>query len=434
MSHYLKLNTNTIQLSLLKKRIPPLKIIITFFICSSFFLSCQTKKPKETLPATGNWHAELMLTEEAMLPFNFSFNEERTGLTITILNGEEEILLDQVYRKNDSIIASFPVFESVLKFKLIDKSSLEGEWINYYKGKNYKIRLVAYNGKSERFHTDNSPNTLSKTYSVTFSPETEDEYRAIGLFKQNGSIVTGTFATETGDYRHLEGVATKDSLFLSTFDGSHAFLFKAKITDSTLNGMFWSGKHFKENWRAKVNPNAKLRNADSLTFLKEGYKKLAFTFPNDLGEQISLTDSMFENKPVIIQIMGSWCPNCLDETNYFNSLYKKYNKRGLEIIAIAFERTSGKQKALENLKNLRAKTGVDYHFLLGGATRKDKAEEKLPMLNHIMSYPTSIFIDRKGKIRRIHTGFYGPSTGKYYESYTKETEDLVEDMLTMPNK
>ena len=127
--------------------------------------------------------------------------------------------------------------------------------------------------------------------------------------------------------------------------------------------------------------------------------------------------------------MGSWCPNCLDETRYLKELYEQYNPQGLEIIAIAFERTKNKEKALNNIARLKERTGAQYEFLLGGATRDDKAAEKLPMLNHIMSYPTAIFIDKMGKIRRIHTGFYGPSTGVYYEDFTKETEDLVENLL-----
>ena len=103
--------------------------------------------------------------------------------------------------------------------------------------------------------------------------------------------------------------------------------------------------------------------------------------------------------------MGTWCPNCLDETTYLSSLYNSFKDDGLEIIALAFERTKTKEKALENIKKLKEKTSAGYEFLLGGATRKDKAAEMLPMLNHIMSYPTAIFIDKNGEIRRIHTGF-----------------------------
>ena len=63
----------------------------------------------------------------------------------------------------------------------------------------------------------------------------EDAYPAKGIFFQkDGDVVTGTFRTKTGDYRYLEGVMDGNRLKLSTFDGAHAFLFTATVSDSTL--------------------------------------------------------------------------------------------------------------------------------------------------------------------------------------------------------
>jgi len=394
----------------------------------SILISCQPK-PEVTLPTTGKWNAYLTLEKGVELPFIFQLNQIDSSWTMTIVNGEEEVLLEDLEFNNDSLKATFPVFESVLNLKITSDTTLKGEWVNYYKGKDYKLEITATQGNESRFHVNGHSKKIADTYEVTFSPNTDDEYPAIGLFKQDGSSISGTFATETGDYRHLNGFASNDSMMLSTFDGSHAFLFKAAVSDSILAGTFWSGSHFKENWTAKINPKAQLKNADSLTYLKPGYNEIAFTFPDATGKMVSLKDEQFKNKAVIVQIMGSWCPNCLDETRYLSSLYKKYNNSGLEVIALAFERTTNKDKALNNLKKLKAKTEANYTFLLAGASRADKAEEKLPMLNHVMSYPTSIFIDKKGNIRRIHTGFYGPSTGRYYEEFIAKTEKLVEEML-----
>ena len=366
---------------------------------------------------SGVWQAELNLDKGVYLPFIFHLAQVDSSWSMTIVNGEEKIFLDKLVFFNDSLNVTFPVFESVLNFKIIDENTLQGEWVNYYKSPDYKISIRATKKTINRFEVVGSSKSIANKYEVTFSPNTEEQYPAIGLFNQQEDVVLGTFATETGDYRHLEGVVTNDSLKLSTFDGSHAFLFKAAIEDSMLVGTFWSGSHFKEKWQGKINPDASLRNADSLTYLKPGYSEISFSFPDEKGQLVSLSDKQFSNKPVIIQIMGSWCPNCLDETKYLNSLHKKYNEKGLEIIALAFERTSNEEKALVNLKNLKEKTGANYSFLLAGSTRADKAEEKLPMLNHVMSYPTTIFIDKYGEIRRIHTGFYGPSTGKYYDDY-----------------
>ena len=108
---------------------------------------------------------------------------------------------------------------------------------------------------------------------------TENETKAIGLFNQNENRITGTFATETGDYRYLDGVVSGDSVFLSTFDGSHAFLFEAEIKDSLIEGLFLSGTHYSENWIAKKNEDVVLRNPDSLTFYKRRLRSIYFQFP-----------------------------------------------------------------------------------------------------------------------------------------------------------
>ena len=57
--------------------------------------------------------------------------------------------------------------------------------------------------------------------------------------------------------------------------------------------------------------------------------------------------------------------------------------------------------------------GIPYEILHAGHSKKSEAAKSLPMLNHILSFPTMIFIDRENKVRRIHTGFSGPATSVY---------------------
>ena len=411
-----------------KKRWSFLSSSIAFTI---FLFGCyQTKQNKEEL-RTGFWRMEMELSEGKILPFEFELNKNNQSWSMIIFNGEEEIEVDEVSWKNDTLAVQLPIFESEFVLVPENREKLKGYWWNYYKGEDYKIKVQAEYGKGTRFFglSENYDKNFGGKYEVVFSPKTNDQYKSIGIFEQKGNKVSGTFATETGDYRHLSGNVSNNKLMLSTFDGSHAFLFEAEKNDSGLKGMFYSGIHWEEPWVAVKNENAKLKNPDSLTYLNSGYDRFFFRFPNTNGDTITLDDKKYKGKPLIVQIMGSWCPNCLDETKYLTSLYNNYNSKGLEIIAIAFERTTSEEKALTNLQKLKAKTGASYEFLLGGATRKEKAEEKLPMLNHIMSYPTAIFIDQSGKIRRIHTGFYGPSTGRYYDEFTRKTETLVKEML-----
>ncbi len=406
----------------------------TALILALFMVACGTPAPQEKVelqPQQGKWRMLMALTELQQLPFTFELSNEQDHWMMEIINHKEKILVDEIERRGDSLFVQLPIFESEFHLKIVEAGKMEGIWINRYKSDDYQIPVKATFNQAYRFKeslSEQKSNTELK-YEVTFGPNSEDPYPAIGIFQRNGNLLSGTFATETGDYRHLEGNITADSLFLSTFDGSHAFLFKAAVKDSLLEGTFWSGTHYQNDWTAVLNPSVNLKNPDSLTFLKEGYDRFAFELPNTEGETISLSDEKFKNKAIIVQIMGSWCPNCLDETQYLSSLYQKYNQEGLEVVALAFERTKTKERALQNLNRLKQKTGAKYEFLLGGATREDKAEEVLPMLNHIMSYPTAIFINKEGDIQRIHTGFYGPSTGSYYDRFVKETEELVQEMI-----
>ncbi|MFT5984651.1 MAG: thiol-disulfide isomerase/thioredoxin [Planctomycetota bacterium] len=283
-----------------------------------------------------------------------------------------------------------------------------------------------------RFDIARAPiSTISGNWETVFSPNTvADRYIAKGIFNQIGNKVTGTFRTTTGDYRYLDGVVEEDSLKLSTFDGAHAFLFKAAISDSVMNGMFYSGNHWKEYFTAKRNENYELPSADNLTFLKEGYEKFAFAYPDTKGNIVSLIDDRFKNKVVIVQIMGTWCPNCLDETKFYTVYNTDAKSDDLAFVSLAFEYAPTKEKAFASINRLKQKIEVPYPILLAqyGSSDKKGAQQKSPMLNHILSYPTTVFIDKAGTVRKIHTGFNGPATGEEYTKFVAEFDAFVNEL------
>ncbi len=375
----------------------------------------------------GNWRAVLKITEDIELPFNFLVNKDAE---IIIQNAEEKIIVKDITYNGSNLTIFFPVFSTYIE-AVVKENGLEGFWINPEK-KDYKIPFFAQYGQNERFIQSKkqaSANVNGK-WEVTFSPGTDNEYKAIGLFNQENGKVTGTFLTETGDYRFLEGQIEEASLKLSCFDAAHAFLFTANVTkDSIKNGVFYSGKHWSEPWIAVRNENFTLSDPDTLTYLKEGFEKFDFSFPDENGKVITLTDERFKNKALIVQIMGSWCPNCMDESAYLNQVYSKYKSKGLEIVAIDYEIRNDFEVFKKNVAKMKKDLGLEYTIVFGGISKKSEAAKTLPMLNHIMSYPTTIFIDKKGKIRKIQTGFNGPGTGEIYENYKKNTNKLIQKIL-----
>ena len=398
---------------------------IFILLILSIVFSCEQKQPQEFL-TFGDYRAELQVSETDVLPFTFKVKDANR---LIVFNAEEQIEVNEIEYRNDSVFIQMPVFEALLAAK-IENKTLNGNFI--IEGKDRVVPFKAEKNNTRFNVTTNAKANISGSWETVFSPNSEnDKYNAKGVFKQNGNQVTGTFLTETGDYRFLEGVVDGDQLKLSTFDGSHAFLFTAKVTDSTINGTFYSGNHWKEPFTAKRNDNYNLPSADALTYLKEGFDSLDFTFPDANGNLLSLQDERFKNKVVLVQIMGTWCPNCLDESKYYAEVYKQYNEKGLEIVALAFEYAKTKEKAFAGIKRLQDRIDINYPILLAqtGTTSKTKAQEKLPMLNHVLSYPTTVFVDKKGKVRKIHTGFNGPATGEKFEEFKAEFKEFVGVLL-----
>jgi thiol-disulfide isomerase/thioredoxin len=151
------------------------------------------------------------------------------------------------------------------------------------------------------------------------------------------------------------------------------------------------------------------------------------------GKPVSLKDEKYQNKVVILQIFGTWCPNCMDETKFYAQWYDKNKDKGVEIIGLAYEnQKNGKADfdyASERVLKMKEKLNANYDFVIAGTSSSKAASESLPMLNKVMSFPTSIIIDKKGKVRRIHTGFSGPATGKYYEEFVNDFNGFMHELL-----
>lgn len=397
--------------------VPVICVFLMLFGCDA---------PEDNTLKSGIWRAQLTTLDNQQLPFNFAITRDARDYKMEIFNAQEVVVVDEIVINGDSIQIKMPVFEGYISGTFND-SVISGSFI-----KESLDRIVPFKarfGDSTRFNTKKDPEeNISGIWEAIFSADTEDEYEAKGIFTQQNNIVSGTFRTTTGDYRYLEGGISGDSLLLSTFDGAHAFLFKAKVNDSSLTGMFYSGNHFKEPFFATRNEGFELPDETSLTFLNQGYEKIDFSFPDTSGNIVSLKDERYNNKVVVIQIMGTWCPNCLDETKFLSQYLEANQNSDVEVLALAFEYAKTKELAYKAINRLVDRIEVKYPILLAqyGSSSKTKANEKLPMLNHVLSYPTTIFIDKKGKVRKIHTGFNGPATGVKYTEFKEEFHAFVE--------
>lgn len=403
-----------------------------FITCILFLLGTQLSFSQAKMAeAAGFWRAELP-TVAGTLPFHLSLEMENGKLQAYAINGKEKLGLDEPFFKNDSLHIPMEIFDAEIIAHLSGES-MKG--IFNRKASNLSLRTVPFsaqknqNYRFEKERKEAISTNVNGAWEATFSTE-NGSYPSVGILEQTGSQVTGTFLTTTGDYRFLAGDIVGDSLKLSCFDGNHVFLFKAKINGDKLEGgVFCAAFSYTEKWEAFKNPAASLPDPTTLTYLKPGFTTIDFAFKNTKNETVSLQDKRYKGKVVLVQIMGSWCPNCMDESRFLAPYYQKNKGKGVEIIGLAYEKSTDPTFAYPKLDRMKERFGIEYEILLAGTNDKEVAARSLPMLSKILSFPTLIVLDKKGIVREIHTGFSGPGTGKYYDKFVSDFYSLMEKLL-----
>jgi thiol-disulfide isomerase/thioredoxin len=366
------------------------------------------------------------------LPFGLALEQQGSTVAGYLINGPERLPLNEVTISGSHLEILMPGYENRL-IADADGTTLHGEIvIDKLGGKLQHVPLQAQLGQGYRFFataaTDNAD--VSGRWSVTFVDDAGVPEADVGEFTQSHDVVTGTILTATGDHRYLAGQVHGDELDLSTFDGAHVFLYKAKIAaDGSLAGDFWSGLAYHEKLTARRDANAALPNAYTLTSMRGAAKHFDFAFPDLTGNTVSSKDPQFQNKVMIVALAGSWCPNCHDEAAFLEPLYREYRAKGVEIVSLMFEHFGDFPHAAEASQRFRQHYGIEYTTLIAGISDKDDAGKKLPMLDRVYAFPTTIFIDKKGVVRKIHTGFSGPATGEHYTEFAAEVHDTLNQLL-----
>jgi thiol-disulfide isomerase/thioredoxin len=370
------------------------------------------------------------------LPFNFTVNyTDATHFYIEISNGTERIRCDSIAygwdkaTAHDTMNIYFPEYQSYIHAD-IRGNLMAGEWIVTTKD-NYRIPFRAKSGQGHRFTTMQVPPSidLSGEWATLFGINEEKPEKAIGEFRQKVNHLEGTFRTETGDYRFLEGTVQGDKFSMSCFDGSHAFLFSGKIKGDSLLGEFRSGTHYKTLWTAWRDPKFKLGNPDSLTTVNKGSQNMQFNLKTPEGKSIKYPSVDFDGKVRIFTVSGTWCPNCRDEQVFLKEYFQNNPTKAKQsaVTVLSFERGKDIFKINKQLTNYKKQLGIPFDIVYAGNATTADATKILPFLNKIMAFPTMIIVDKKGKIQRVHTGFDGPATSKHAE-FKQNFADLMEQM------
>ncbi len=373
----------------------------------------------------GPWRFELRMTN-AVVPFIIEFEYDKNKhLTGILKNGKEKIPLNDIAYIDKDIIIPLGAFEIALELQQQEENILIGNLVRRNKNPMVKTNIIGIQGIKERYPGRKTKPTidLNGTWSLELTDDNDIKSKGVGTFKQKNNKLSGSILTPTGDYRYLSGYVSGDQFEAASFDGVYNYIFKGAVKNGTLEASILS------NLTTKVkgikDPKAELPDPYAQTQIKE----MKFIFPDLSGQNVSLNHLKFQNKPVIIQIFGSWCPNCLDEMNYLVPWYNANHKRGIEIVALAFERSLGAKEATVQLLKLRNRLKVPYPILQVGSTSEDKPVDKLPGLTNFISFPTTIFLNKKHQVVKVHAGFTGPSTGDFFEKWKQEFNETVNELL-----
>lgn len=402
-----------------------MRFIKLISICLLLFQSCSN----EITPKLGEYRAEIKTKDNSILPFKFELINESNKLIMVVENDKETLIYDDIIFEADSLKILMPPYDAVIIAKA-ENESLHGRYLKEESGK--EAPFFATINNESKFHSDIKANfSLNGKYKTVFRPE--KPYPGLGVFTQNGNEVSGTFRKNTGDTRFLSGITFGDSILLSTFDGAHPYLIKAEKKGDTIFGnLHYYNDSITEFWMIE-DQGYELADSKTLTKLKDGFQSINFNFKDTTGKFVSLNDTQFKDKVVVVQILGTWCPNCLDETQFFLSYIEENPNEDLAFIGLSVEAAKTEEKAMKRIKNMIDKFNIPYPILLAqyGGTDKEKFLQKIPMLENIISYPTTIIIDKSGMVNSIHTGFNGPATGQAYLDYKENFKTEIKGLLEL---
>lgn len=396
-------------------------------------------------PVPSGTYRAVLTSPGGDLPFRLTFGQGGPGvITATVGNGPETVTFSSVTLQGDTLKLRFDGYDSDIVAH-VDPSgrALKGSWSKQAGKERPSMPFTAVpveSARAPRFAPRSGPpgdtavTDVSGAWDVVFKEDGVDS-AARAEFEQKGMTLLGTFLTPTGDYRYLEGDYGDGVLRLSCFDGGHAFLFVARAQkDGSLAGDFWSRTASHATWRATraKGKDSAMPDAFGTTTVKNPSGRLRFHFPDLDGHAVSLADDRFRGKVVLVDLFGSWCPNCNDQAPVLEDLYRTYHDKGLEIVGLAYEMTGVPGRDAVYVRKYAERHHIGYPLLLAGTSDKSEASETLPDLSGVLAFPTLVFVARDGAVKAIHTGFEGPGTGAHFTELKKKYTALVEELLRTP--
>jgi thiol-disulfide isomerase/thioredoxin len=423
-------------------------------LASVLFFSCialaQSVPPPADLAC--RWSAQLTaerpgVGDSYLVPFDLVIERAPTGFRAALLNGSDRIEFSSVEQQGRDVVLRLEQYDATLSARCSSGSSscsaLEGEYVRQKGSSLSRYRFSAQcapsSSDSEHASASSPQMSMASEWQFTFansSGKPDSEPTAPAHFTQDAHHVEGTIAPISGDYGMLSGQLSggKDAvLHLSRFDGIHALRLDGHfVSPNRIEGIFHVAPGTPLNFVATRSESGSegFREAEQLTSVENPAEPFRFRGVDASGTIITQQDAGFRGKVVLLDIFGTWCPNCHDEAPVLQSLYSQFHARGLVIVGLSYEYVEDRARNQRLLEIYRRKYSITFPLLLAGTTDSGQIARTLPQLRGFGAYPTTIFLDRHGRVRLIHAGFSGPATGRLEEvkqSFERTIVKLLEE-------
>jgi thiol-disulfide isomerase/thioredoxin len=395
----------------------------TLFLLAPLFTSPAARAQS----IAGMWDATINFNDTE-IPFKMGISGDGANVKGWFFNGDDKEISNRGKLENGALELDFDSYLAKLTATVKD-GVIEGEYGPILK-KMYKVTATRATGKP--VVAGGSAPSVSGQWDLEGVASSKGEKTWRMILRQSGGEISGAILRVDGDTGTLTGSFKDGKFVLSHFSGSRpALLILKPASDGTID-VSLSGLHGFSEMKAVRPAEARAKglpeptDADLHTTVKDPKAPFAFSFPDLNGNVVSNTDARFRGKVVLINITGSWCPNCHDEAPFLAAMYNKYHDQGLEIVALSFEEAD----QLTNPTRLKAfikEYGIKYTVLLGGET--NSAKEKLTQAVNWDAWPTTFFVGRDGLVRGAHAGFPSPGSGELYKQEKDEFVAKVEKLL-----
>jgi len=371
----------------------------------------------------GHWRAQLDLAG-GPLRFHMDLNGEG-GASGTLCNGGIcDALSDVRSLPGDSLLLEIGDYDAVIRAH-VSADSLVGFYRNVG---NRGPRTIPFRATRGSWPVEAPPASITGSWDAIFTPDDSPSPRVLEL-RDTERGLEGTVISNTGDSGLFWGGASDGQFVMSHFDGSFVYMLTGGLDGDTLRGVFHAGATSQRPFVAVRSTGAPHLKAPTELVTVDATTAFEWDFPDVDGNFVSNLDERFQGKVVIVEIFGTWCPTCHDSAPTMVKLYDMFHDRGLEIVGLSYEVTGNPEVDGPLVRRFGEKFGIEYPLLLAGVNDDDSPRETQPQLSGPIAFPTAIFIDPSGQVRRVHSGFYGPALGEVHEELEQELIEFTEELL-----